>query len=66
MSGGAPSDEVAEDYKASLEFLVSNDRYVINNLTVIAKENTEHADAISKVLEEHIRNVSPKSLLSPS
>ena len=66
MSGGVPSDEVAEDYKASLEFLVSNDRYVINNLTVIAKENTEHADAISKVLEEHIRTVSPKSLPSPS
>jgi len=66
MSSGVPSDEVAEDYKASLEFLVSNDRYVINNLTVIAKENTEHADAISKVLEEHIRIVSPKLLPSPS
>ncbi|MCJ1250019.1 hypothetical protein MMC30_007245 [Trapelia coarctata] len=63
MSGGVPSDEVAEDYKASLEFLVSNDRYVINNLTVIAKENTEHADAISKVLEEHIRVAPPSHKL---
>jgi pre-mRNA cleavage complex 2 protein Pcf11 len=55
MSAGV---EVAEDYKASLEYLTTNDRYAINNLTVIAKENTEHADAISKVLEEHIRKVS--------
>ena len=52
------SEEVAEDYKSGLEFLTTNDRYGINNLTVIAKENTEHADAISKVLEERIRTVS--------
>ena len=52
------SDEVAEDYKASLEYLTANDRYAINNLTVIAKENTEHADAICKVLEERIKTVS--------
>ncbi|MCJ1477354.1 hypothetical protein MMC13_006025 [Lambiella insularis] len=55
MSGGLPSDEVAEDYRTALGFLVTNDKYIINNLTVIAKENTEHADAISKVLEERIR-----------
>lgn len=58
MSGGLPSDEVAEDYKTALGFLITNDRYGINNLTVIAKENTEHADAISKVLEERIQTVS--------
>ena len=52
------SEEVAEDYKSSLEFLTTNDRYAINNLTVIAKENIEHAEAISKVIGEHIRNVS--------
>jgi endo-1,4-beta-D-glucanase Y len=52
-----PSDEVAEDYKASLEDLTSNDRFQISNLTVIAKENTEHAMAISRVLENHIRTV---------
>lgn len=59
MSAAQPSDEVAEDYKASLEYLTTNDRYSINNFTVIAKENTEHADAISNVLVEHIRKVSP-------
>jgi hypothetical protein len=52
-----PSDEVAEDYKASLEDLTSNERFQISNLTVIAKENTEHAMAISRVLENHIRAV---------
>lgn len=51
------SDEVAEDYKYSLEDLTTNDRFQISNLTVIAKENTEHAEAISKVLENHIRTV---------
>ena len=57
MSDQQASAEVAEDYKSSLEFLVHNDRYAINNLTVIAKENTAHAEAISRVLEEHIRKV---------
>lgn len=58
MSVGLPSDEVAEDYKNSLEDLTLNSRYEISNLTVIAKENTEHAMAISRVLENHIKNVS--------
>lgn len=64
MSAGQPADvvatadEVAEDYKSSLEFLTTNDRYAINNLTVIAKENTEHAEAICQVIDEHIRKVS--------
>ena len=59
MSNGPPTDDyLIEDYKSSLEYLTTNDRYAINNLTVIAKENTEHAPTISKVLEEHIRNVS--------
>ena len=58
MSGGLPSDEVAEDYKNSLEDLTVNSRYEISNLTVIAKENTEHAMAISRAIENHIRVVS--------
>ena len=60
-SSAAPrisSEEVAEDYKNSLEDLALNSRYEISNLTIIAKENTEHAMAISRVLENHIRNVS--------
>lgn len=57
MSGTVASDEVAEDYKGSLEDLVSNDRYQISNLTLIARENTEHAEAISRVLQNHISRV---------
>lgn len=59
MSVGLPSDEVAEDYKNSLEDLTINSRYEISNLTVIAKENTEHAMAISRVLENHIKSTPP-------
>ncbi|KAB8069561.1 mRNA cleavage factor complex component Pcf11 [Aspergillus leporis] len=62
MSGLA-SDEVAEDYKNSLEDLTTNDRFQISNLTVIAKENTEHAMAISRVLENHIRATPPAQKL---
>ncbi|KAI9699285.1 MAG: hypothetical protein M1836_002895 [Candelina mexicana] len=63
MSLGAPSDEVAEDYKNSLEDLQLNSRYEISNLTVIAKENTEHAMAISRVLENHISKAPPTKKL---
>jgi hypothetical protein len=54
---GLPSDDLVEDYKISLEDLTTNDRFQINNLTVIARENTEHAMAISRVLENHIGQV---------
>ena len=58
MSAIVSSDEVAEDYDLTLKDLNTNDRYAISNLTIIAKENTEHALAISKVLETHIKTVS--------
>ncbi len=58
MTTELASDEVAEDYKNSLEDLTLNSRYEISNLTVIAKENVDHALAISRVVENHIRNVS--------
>jgi pre-mRNA cleavage complex 2 protein Pcf11 len=58
MSAGLPSDEVVDDYKNSLDDLVTNDRISIGNLTVIAKECIEHAQAISRVLENHILRVS--------
>lgn len=57
MSAVLPSDEVALDFQDSLQDLQDNNRYEINNLTLIAKENTEHAQAISQVLEKHIRTV---------
>jgi pre-mRNA cleavage complex 2 protein Pcf11 len=57
MSFGISSDEVAEDYRKALEDLTMNSRYEISNLTVIAKENTEHALAISEALKNHIKRV---------
>lgn len=51
------SAEVAEDYRQALEDLSSNMRFEISNLTVIARENTEHALAIAEVLQQHIIKV---------
>lgn len=58
------SDEVAADFKDALQDLKVNSRPEISNLTLIAKENTEHAQAISTVLENHIRTVSHHELMS--
>lgn len=51
------SEEVAEDYRLALEDLSGNMRHEISNLTVIARENTEHALAIAEVLQQHILKV---------
>lgn len=52
------SEEIAEDYKSSLEDLHFNSRYEIGNLTVIAKENIHAAQAIARSIEDHINKVS--------
>jgi pre-mRNA cleavage complex 2 protein Pcf11 len=57
LSGASTSAEVAADFEESLKDLQNNNRYEISNLTVIAKENTEHAQAISRALENHIKTV---------
>lgn len=57
MTSGLPSAEVAADFRDALQDLRINSRPEISNLTVIAKENTEHAQAISRELEDHIRKV---------
>ena len=57
MSFALPSAEVAADFKDDLQDLKINSRPEISNLTIIAKENTEHAQAISRELENHIRSV---------
>lgn len=58
VSGENIAAEVAADFEESLKDLQTNNRYEISNLTVIAKENTEHAQAISRALENHIKTVS--------
>lgn len=60
MSYSLPSAEVAADFKDALQDLRTNSRPEISNLTIIAKENTEHAQAISRELETHIQTVSIK------
>lgn len=57
------ADEVAEDYRHALEDLSSNMRFEISNLTVIARENTEHALAIAEVLQQHILKAPPSKKL---
>jgi pre-mRNA cleavage complex 2 protein Pcf11 len=58
MSYSLPSSEVATAFREALEDLKINSRPEISNLTLIAKENTEYAQAISRELENHIREVS--------
>ncbi|KAF2243262.1 hypothetical protein BU26DRAFT_437074 [Trematosphaeria pertusa] len=55
-----PSAEVAADFRDALQDLKINSRPEISNLTIIAKENTEHAQAISLELENHIRTTRPE------
>ncbi|KAF2688682.1 hypothetical protein K458DRAFT_151217 [Lentithecium fluviatile CBS 122367] len=55
-----PSAEVAADFRDALQDLKQNSRPEINNLTIIAKENTEHAQAISHELESHIKATRPE------
>jgi pre-mRNA cleavage complex 2 protein Pcf11 len=57
MSYASSSDEVASDFLDALMSLNMNNRYEISNLTVIAKENTEAAFAISEALMNHIKQV---------
>lgn len=69
MATTLPSAEVAADFQDYLQDLQMNNRYEISNLTLVAKENTEHAMAISRVLETHIKTVGSilaKSIFKPS
>ncbi|KAF1363933.1 hypothetical protein EJ07DRAFT_101089 [Lizonia empirigonia] len=55
-----PAAEVAADFRDALQDLRQNSRPEISNLTLIAKENTEYAQAISTELENHIRTTRPE------
>ncbi|KAL7623854.1 mRNA 3' end processing factor [Parahypoxylon ruwenzoriense] len=63
MSNYSESEAIAKDFREALEDLQSNARYEIANLTMIARENTEHALAISGALQEHIKRVAPHKKL---
>ncbi|KAL6707127.1 mRNA 3' end processing factor [Coniothyrium glycines] len=55
-----PAAEVAADFRDALQDLRLNSRPEISNLTLIAKENTEYAEAISNELQNHIRSTRPE------
>jgi pre-mRNA cleavage complex 2 protein Pcf11 len=57
MSSYNESDDFAEDFQSALDDLRMNDRNDIQNLTMIAREATEHALAISQILQDHIKRV---------
>ncbi|KAI1373733.1 hypothetical protein F4677DRAFT_428084 [Hypoxylon crocopeplum] len=63
MSHESESELVAQDFRDALEDLQSFNRDEINGLTMIARENTEHALAISGALQEHIKRVVPQKKL---
>ena len=51
------SEDFVADFREALDDLQMNNRYDIQNLTMIARENTEHALAISQALQDHIKRV---------
>ncbi|USP80614.1 hypothetical protein yc1106_07888 [Curvularia clavata] len=55
-----PAAEVAADFRDALQDLRMNSRPEISNLTLIAKENTEYAEAISNELQKHIQSTRPE------
>lgn len=53
----AEAEEIKQDYLSSLSELTFNSRPIIQNLTIIAQENINFAEAITKAMEEHIAKV---------
>ena len=57
---------LAADFRDAMEDITTNSKYEIQNLTLIARENTEHALAISGAIMEHIKRVGHQIFLFPS
>lgn len=57
------SSSVVEDYEASIRELTFNSRPIIDNLTTIARENTEIADQILNVITTRINKAIPDQKL---
>jgi pre-mRNA cleavage complex 2 protein Pcf11 len=51
------SEDFVADFREALDDLQVNNRYDIQNLTMIARENTEHALGISSALQDHVKRV---------
>jgi hypothetical protein len=64
MSAYSESEAVAKDFREALEDIQTIGRPEISNLTIIARENIEHALAISGALVDHIKRVGSKVFLA--
>lgn len=51
------ASDIASDFEDALKDLQRPDKFAIENITNVARESTEHAQAISRVLENHIKTV---------
>jgi len=51
------ADEAVDDFRSSLADLTFNSKPLINMLTMLADENSQYAERIAQVIEEHIRQV---------
>ncbi|KAI1117499.1 hypothetical protein F5Y14DRAFT_402805 [Nemania sp. NC0429] len=65
MSTYSESEAVAKDFREALEDIQTIGRPEISNLTIIARENIEHALAISGALVDHIKRAAPHKKLPP-
>ncbi|RWA11551.1 hypothetical protein EKO27_g3537 [Xylaria grammica] len=64
MSSYSESDAVAKDFREALEDIQTIGRPEISNLTIIARENIEHALAISGALVDHVKRVGYKEFFA--
>jgi len=55
------ADEAVEDFRSSLSDLTFNSKPLINMLTMLADENSQYAEQIAQVIEEHVRQVNCES-----
>ncbi|KAI1182329.1 hypothetical protein F5B17DRAFT_194691 [Nemania serpens] len=65
MTSYSESEAVAKDFREALEDIQTIGRPEISNLTIIARENIEHALAISGALVDHIKRAAPHKKLPP-
>ncbi|KAI1809323.1 hypothetical protein GGS20DRAFT_318157 [Poronia punctata] len=65
MTSYSESEAVAKDFRDALEDIQTIGRPEISNLTIIARENIEHALGISGALVDHIKRAAPHKKLPP-
>jgi pre-mRNA cleavage complex 2 protein Pcf11 len=58
MVSATELEAIRQDYITSLDDLTFNSRPIITNLTIIAQENIQAAEVITRAIEEHISKVS--------